>query len=421
MSSALDSPHPLPPEIQNAILNGPALAPPRIDIVPNFEHPPNANLFARAITTIALVLVTIVIILRAYAKMFIVRKLQLQDYLAFLAYLCFIGCCYALYSIASGVGFFVHQWNVLVRDVNGLIFVSDQYLFTVLPSLIGSSKSLQIGVDFYAASILFVKTSILLDWLQIFAPRGTRGALFWIFHVIIWFNALFYTSIEVAGNLSCRPFNRIWDKSIPEVCFDRTPLDLTSAGVNLVCDIVILLAPQRVIWQLQLTTAKKIGLSIIFAIGLFAIALATGRLVATKLSSTSPDFTYEASKVGLCSIYSKTSDASGPRKLQVDDGNYRRMESSQLSLVDLPAKTYQLSNAMEHADLHSPRNDANPVPYIVPSTLITATGCNMWIDGLTIYSSMYDNDILGHKLYESTWSRQLRNQMIGKMRLANMY
>ncbi|KAI0184730.1 hypothetical protein EV127DRAFT_374213 [Xylaria flabelliformis] len=357
--------------MQNAILNGPALAPPRIDIVPNFEHPPNANLFARAITTIALVLVTIVIVLRAYAKIFIVGKLQLQDYLAFLAYLCFVGWCYALYRIASGVGFFVHDWNVLVRD---------SYL---------------IAVNFYAAAILFVKTSILLDWLQIFTPRGTRGALFWILHVIIWFNALFYTSIVVAGNLSCRPFNRIWDKRIPGVCFNRAPLDLTSAGVNLFCDIVILLAPQRVIWQLQLTTAKKIGVSIIFAIGLLAIASATGRLVATKLYTTLPDFTYEISKAGLwglgelssaffvlcipnlpgifkgpnalgrtvrsifsCSlIHSKTSDASGPRKLQVDDGNYHRMESSQLSLVDLPAKTYQLSNAMEHAHLHSPRND----------------------------------------------------------------
>ncbi|KAI1746558.1 hypothetical protein F4782DRAFT_545011 [Xylaria castorea] len=402
MSSSLDSLYLLPPEVQNAILNGPALAPPRTDIIPNFEHPPNANLFAQAITTIALVLVTIVFVLRAYAKIFIVGKLQLQDCkntrsslfvdelmpqlpaildLAFLAYLSYIGCCYSLYRIAAGVGFFVHQWNVLVRDVNGL------------------TLSFQIGVNFYAAAILFVKTSILLDWLQIFAPRGTRGALFWTCHAIIWFNALFYTSIEVAGNLSCRPFNRIWDKRIPGVCFDRTPLDLTSAGVNLVCDIVILLVPQRIIWQLQLTTAKKIGVSIIFAIGLLAIASATGRLVATEQYSTSPDYTYGVSKAGLwclgelsfaflvlcipnlpgifkgpnalgrtarsilsCHLlYSKTNDVPARKNLEVDNGDYHQIESSQLSLLNLPLKqtTYQFSNSREHAHLHSPRNSGS--------------------------------------------------------------
>ncbi|KAI0549185.1 hypothetical protein F4679DRAFT_573681 [Xylaria curta] len=376
MPASLDSLYLFSPEIQNAILNGPALAPPQADIVPNFEHPPNMNVFAQAITTTALVLVTIVIVLRAYAKICIVGKLQLQDYFAFLAYLCFIGGCYSLYRLAAGVGFFVHQWNVLVRDVNEIIFVSNQCFISTF----------QIGVNFYSAANLFIKTSILLECLQTFAPRGTR--LFWVFHVIIWFNALFCTSIEIAVNLTCVPFNRTWDKRILGVCFNRRPLDLTSAGANLICNIVILLAPQSVIWQLQLTTAKKIGVSIKFAIALFAIASATGRLVATELYSTSPDFTYEVSKAGLsclaelssaffvlsvpilpgifkgpnvlgcavrsmfsCSLlYSKTSDTSGPQKLQVDD---------KMLLVDLPAKTYQLSNAMENGHLHSLRNDGS--------------------------------------------------------------
>ncbi|KAI0153313.1 hypothetical protein GGR57DRAFT_513151 [Xylariaceae sp. FL1272] len=283
MSSPLDPLYLLPPEQQIAILNGPALAAPE-GINPDFENPPNLNTVAVAATTVSVVLVTTLVLLRAYARLVIVRRLQLQDYICFVSYLSFVGYVYSLYSSVNGVGLFVHQWNVLVRDLNGLV------------------KTIQIAVNFYAVVLLLIKTSILLDWLHIFVPRGTRGSFYWACHIFIWFNGLFYTSIEIAGNLSCRPFNRIWDKTIPGDCFKRAPLDLTAAAVNLLCDIFIFLAPQKVIWSLQLTRAKKVGVSVVFAVGLLAIASATARLVATVEYSTTPDFTYGISKVALWSL-----------------------------------------------------------------------------------------------------------------------
>ncbi|GAW20912.1 hypothetical protein ANO14919_104250 [Xylariales sp. No.14919] len=378
MSSSLDFLYLLPPDQQNAILNGPALAPPRNDIVSNFQNPPNGNLLALVVTTIALVFVTTVVVLRAYAKIAITKRIQLQDYLAFLAYLSFVGYCYCLYRLAAGVGFLVHQWNVLVRDLDEVIF------------------TFQLGVNFYALVIIFIKSSILLDWLRIFVPYGTRGAFFWTCHICIWFNALFYSAIEIAGNLSCRPFSRIWDKRIPGDCFDRKPLDLTSAGVNLVCDIAILLVPQKFIWHLHLTTAKKIGVSIIFAIGLLATASATGRLVATEQYLISQDTSYEISRIGLwglaelsfgflvlcipnlpgifkrpnvlgrrmksilpSSLYSQICGMNTGQDIQTDDRDYDQMQSNQVSLVNLPAQqtTYQISSATGLAHLHDTQNN----------------------------------------------------------------
>ncbi|KAI0548248.1 hypothetical protein F4679DRAFT_551780 [Xylaria curta] len=284
MSSPLDFLYLLPPGEQSAILNGPALPPPQASIVPDFENPPNMNTLVQAVTTVALAIVTFAIFIRAYVKIFIVKKLHLQDYLAFGAYAAYIGYSYSLYRSTSGVGAFVHQWNILVRDLS-------EVLYTV-----------QIAVNFYAVTLIFIKTSILLDWLYIFVPRGTRGTFFWTCYILIWFNIIFYSSAEIAGNLSCRPFKRIWDKTIPGNCFNRTPLDLTTASVNLLCDLFILLAPQKVIWQLRLATTKKIGVSVVFAIGLLAVASAAARLVATVGYSTSPDVSYEISKVGLWSL-----------------------------------------------------------------------------------------------------------------------
>lgn len=79
MSSALDPLYLLPPAEQDFIINGPALAPPGPDIVPNFDNPPNMNVLAQTVTTIALVIVTVVVLLRAYAKIFLVKRVQIQD------------------------------------------------------------------------------------------------------------------------------------------------------------------------------------------------------------------------------------------------------------------------------------------------------------------------------------------------------
>ncbi|KAI2618914.1 hypothetical protein GGR54DRAFT_605050 [Hypoxylon sp. NC1633] len=149
---------------------------------------------------------------------------------------------------------------------------------------------------------MLIKTSILMDWVQIFVPRGTRGRFFWTCCGICCFNFLYYFSGEVASNLNCIPFERIWDKTIPGRCFDRTPLDLTTAAVNVVCDLVILVAPQRVIWRLHLTKQKRAGISIVFAIGLLAIVSAISRLAITVQNSRSSDFTFGMAKVALWSL-----------------------------------------------------------------------------------------------------------------------
>ncbi|KAI1260715.1 hypothetical protein F5Y18DRAFT_441563 [Xylariaceae sp. FL1019] len=280
MSSSLDSLYLLPLEQQTAILNGPALdAPHGID--PDFENPPNQNTLAVTATTVSLALITTLVLLRTYAKLVIAGKLQLQDYICFLSYLSLIGFIYNIYSFVNGIGLFVHQWDVLVRDLN---------------------ETFQIAANFYVAALLFIKTSILLDWLNIFVPRGTRGSFFWVCHIFIWFKGLFYTSMEIAGNLSCRPFNRIWDKTVPGDCFKRAPLDITVGAVNILCDIFIFLAPQKVIWSLRMNKARKTGVSVVFAVGLLAIASAIGRLVATVEYSTTPDFTYAMSKLVLWSL-----------------------------------------------------------------------------------------------------------------------
>lgn len=55
-------------------------------------------------------------------------------------------------------------------------------------------------------------------------------------------------------------------------CINDIPLDITSAIVNLVVDIGILLLPQRVIWKLNMTPKNRRGVSAIFGLGIMYVA-----------------------------------------------------------------------------------------------------------------------------------------------------
>ncbi|KAI0138900.1 hypothetical protein F4776DRAFT_662601 [Hypoxylon sp. NC0597] len=279
MSSPLDGLYLLSPEEQDAILEGPALAPPD-GVNPNFETPPNRDAEARAIALVCLVLVSLTLLLRAYAKLFCLKRVHVEDCLAFLAYGLYIGYIYCVFR-CSEQSFFVHQWNIRVAKLDELLYV------------------VQLAFNFYVIGILFLKVAILLDWMRIFAPLGTRGAFFWTCQGLLWFSVLFYFAVEVASNLACIPFHRMWDKRIPGTCFDRTSLDLVTGSVNLFTDVFILLFPQRIIWRLQLSIKKKIGVSFLFAVGVAACVSAAFRVAATVEYSKSLDWSYAISKVAL--------------------------------------------------------------------------------------------------------------------------
>ncbi|KAI1141346.1 hypothetical protein F5Y05DRAFT_423182 [Hypoxylon sp. FL0543] len=279
MSSPLDGLYLLTPEEQDAILEGPALAPPE-GVAINFDNPPNQDLLARAIALVCLILVSITLLLRAYAKLFCLKRVHIEDCLALLGYGVYIGYIYTMFRCSEN-SFFVHQWNIRVVKL-------DQLLYYV-----------QLAFNFYVIGILFLKVAILLEWTRIFAPLGTRGAFFWTCQALLWFSVLFYFAVEVASNLACIPFHRTWDKRIPGTCFDRTSLDLVTGSVNLFTDIFILLFPQRVIWRLQLSTKRKIGVSFLFAVGMLACVSAAFRVAATVEYSKSLDWTYAISKVAL--------------------------------------------------------------------------------------------------------------------------
>lgn len=67
-----------PPEVQEAILNGPAMLPPK-GMVSDFDNPPNSNPEALAVAVVCILLALVAASSRAYSSLFVAKKLHLED------------------------------------------------------------------------------------------------------------------------------------------------------------------------------------------------------------------------------------------------------------------------------------------------------------------------------------------------------
>ena len=60
------------------ILAAPAMPPPEGETA-NFDNPPNQNTLAMVIITVTLALSTLCLLLRAYARIYLLRKVQIEE------------------------------------------------------------------------------------------------------------------------------------------------------------------------------------------------------------------------------------------------------------------------------------------------------------------------------------------------------
>ncbi|RKU41627.1 hypothetical protein DL546_005339 [Coniochaeta pulveracea] len=78
----------LTPEQLAGVLAMPAMAPPDNE-VSNFVNPPNQNGMAVAVMVLCIVVVVLCLITRAYARIFLLKRVQIQEYLILFAFVCF--------------------------------------------------------------------------------------------------------------------------------------------------------------------------------------------------------------------------------------------------------------------------------------------------------------------------------------------
>lgn len=76
-----------------------------------------------------------------------------------------------------------------------------------------------------------------------------------------------------SGFIFCMPVNAFWDVSLgggnrSGHCLPDGLVWFTNAGLQIFTDLVIMIMPMPLIWRLQLPRLKKIGVILIFCVGI---------------------------------------------------------------------------------------------------------------------------------------------------------
>lgn len=119
----------------------------------------------------------------------------------------------------------------------------------------------------YDIAICLTKASALLFLSRIF-PKRVNGSWFnvalWIIHAmnVAWLIGILFGTIFM-----CNPVEKNWNPTVPGHCGPTSALWIGSAVPNVVIDLMILILPLPKIWGLQISRARKVGLTIVFALG----------------------------------------------------------------------------------------------------------------------------------------------------------
>ncbi|KAI2640767.1 hypothetical protein GGS26DRAFT_176551 [Hypomontagnella submonticulosa] len=252
-------------------LNGAATIPPN-GVVPDLDNPPHHNGWPIALAVVCILLATAAGLARAYSRLFVIRKLRLEDYLGLCAYGSYISYMYCYFRFANTVGFYIHLWNL-----RGTTLVEISYIGFIVDIT-------------YSLLLLFAKTAILLEWVRIFVPDLSRNWFYWAARIMMVINFCLYFSTVLSTVGACQPVERMWKFWLPGTCIDRKARDIVNAVFNTVADFFILLLPQPIIWTLHMTTERKLAVSVVFSVGLLVLACSIGRLYATVTLDYPDDF-----------------------------------------------------------------------------------------------------------------------------------
>ncbi|KAH8165546.1 hypothetical protein CIB48_g2709 [Xylaria polymorpha] len=227
---------------RRALLAQPALESPD-GVEPNFTNPPNMNALANGVLITALIIAFFAVLVRIHSWVFVQKQLKGR-----------------LEAVLIIGGFWVY--------IAGLL---------------------------YNSAIAPVKAAILMEWMRVFSPQS-RNAFFWLCHVVLWLNVAYYVSSIIVESMQCTPRQLIWDPTVKGTCLNTKAAEVISS-IDVASDIIMLVTPQFVIWRLKSSTRKIVGMTLVFAVGLFGTISAIFRLVATQTSLRSKDSTYSVSPV----------------------------------------------------------------------------------------------------------------------------
>ncbi|KAI9930819.1 hypothetical protein MW887_011577 [Aspergillus wentii] len=246
-------------------------APPPPGVTPNFDNPDGSEYEIYSISIALCSTATVVLLLRLYTRVAILRGLSSDDLCCVMGQICaWIFAILSILNIKNGYG--VHIWDLYADKLKPF----KQYDLA------------EEGI--YALGVWFVKTSILLFYLRLSPEKRFRQMTF----AIMAFVAVYSILSIFLFTFGCNPIAAQWDMTLMDhaTCIDQLAFVYANAVFNVVSDVVTLVLPIRLCWSLQTRFRQKLLLMIVLVMGSFACIVSCVRIITMMPFLQSTDFTW---------------------------------------------------------------------------------------------------------------------------------
>ncbi|OAA72086.1 hypothetical protein ISF_01159 [Cordyceps fumosorosea ARSEF 2679] len=165
---------------------------------------------------------------------------------------------------------FSMMWNWVVLGIGFAMYIEGvgYHVDSVSKHAVHNiSKWLLITEIIYIWNLCWTKLSLLMMYYRIFRiPNFKKQVIVVGTFVICW-----AITISFLFTFICKPIEKLWIPELEGKCVNEVAVWLANAGSTIFSDIVILMLPIPQIWRLNLKKSEKIGLTLVFGLGFFAV------------------------------------------------------------------------------------------------------------------------------------------------------
>ncbi|KAK3381727.1 hypothetical protein B0H63DRAFT_213152 [Podospora didyma] len=225
---------------------------------------------------------TVIILARAWSRLFLLRKWFLDDTLILLAWIFSTAVC-IVYSIAAkspGIhATMTNDYNYASDDSNT---AGEHEQAALRPYMLRT----YIGLIFYQLCLCLTKLSILTFYLRIFSSRPVEKRLAWatVILVLLYGCPLLFISV-----FQCHPTTGHFFGT-PMKCFTFVPMLIASTSLHTATDawLIVLIIP-CIIRLADLPPRQKAALALVLSLGIFVIAASLTRLQLSLRANYRPE------------------------------------------------------------------------------------------------------------------------------------
>ncbi|KAL4757703.1 CFEM domain-containing protein [Aspergillus foveolatus] len=246
------------------------------------QYPASENTVTFPIVNIVGIIVAIVSVILRGTYRILAGQLGLDDYTICAALLVAAAICGVGFPLKDhGLG--KNIWTVPFSDISETLklFFIEEVLYTICTALI--------------------KLSMLFLYLRLFPNALLRKAVF----VSLAITSLWAIGSFLAQVLSCKPISYYWNQWDGEHegrCTSHNALLLAHSIINIFLDILVIALPMPVLVKLQMSIEKRVGMCLMFAVGLVVTIISILRLVETVGFNDTTNPTKDFVPVGVWSL-----------------------------------------------------------------------------------------------------------------------